>query len=71
MTMPIIDFSHLSPQERLDLIGELWDSIETEHLVLTPAQEAELDRRLTTLDEDIEHGRSADAVLADLQHRHR
>jgi hypothetical protein len=27
--MPAIDYSHLSPAERLDLIGEIWDSIDT------------------------------------------
>lgn len=26
------DFSHLSPEQRLDLIGQLWDSLEADHL---------------------------------------
>ena len=67
--MPSVDFRHLSPQERIDLIGEIWDSIEAEAVPLTPAQTAELDRRLETLDEDIKHGRDARDVLADLRRR--
>jgi putative addiction module component (TIGR02574 family) len=42
----------LTPPERLALIAQLWDSLEHEQLPLTRAQEAELERRLTSLDED-------------------
>ena len=68
--MSAIDFSHLSPQERLDLIGELWDSLDGDPAPLTLAQKAEVDRRLATLDRDIEQGRDAFEVLADLRRRH-
>jgi putative addiction module component (TIGR02574 family) len=44
--MTMIDIDGLSPQERLDLIGRLWDSLDEEDLPLTPEQEAELDHRL-------------------------
>ncbi|MBV8797786.1 MAG: addiction module protein, partial [Hyphomicrobiales bacterium] len=40
--MPTLDISRLSPEERLDLIGELWDSLAAEEVRLTPAQEREL-----------------------------
>jgi len=70
-SMPVIDFSHLSPEERLDLISEIWESLEAVDLPLTPAQEAEIDRRLATLDEDIKHGRDADVVVTDLRRRYR
>lgn len=69
--MPTIDFSHLSPEERLDLISEIWESLEADHVPLTPAQEAEIDRRLATLDEDIKHARDADVVITDLRRRYR
>jgi putative addiction module component (TIGR02574 family) len=69
--MPTIDFSHLSPQERLDLIGEIWDSIEAGQVPLSRAQEVEIEHRLATLDEDIKHARDADAVLADFRNRYR
>ncbi len=68
--MPTIDYSHLSAVERLDLIGEIWDSIETEHVPLTPSQSAELDRRAERLDEDMTHARPAEAVLAELRRRY-
>jgi putative addiction module component (TIGR02574 family) len=54
--MTAIDITKLSPQERLDLIGRLWDSLDSEEVRLTPAQQSELDRRLATLDEDIKAG---------------
>lgn len=69
--MPSIDFSHLSPEERLDLISEIWESLEAVDVPLTPAQEAEIDRRLATLDEDIKLGRDADVVVTDLRRRYR
>ena len=46
----------LSPTERLSLIAQLWDSLEQHHLPLNPAQEAELDRRLASVEEDGSHG---------------
>ncbi|WP_211105100.1 addiction module protein [Azospirillum brasilense] len=42
--MPI-DFSHLSPQERLDLIGELWESLDEGDVPVSEGVRAELDRR--------------------------
>jgi putative addiction module component (TIGR02574 family) len=50
--MPTLDISRLSPKERLDLIGDLWDSLTAEEVQLTPAQERELDRRIATFDDD-------------------
>lgn len=69
--MPTLDYRHLSARERIDLIGEIWDSIDAEAVPLTAAQENELDRRLVTLDEDIKQGRDAAEVLTDLRRRHR
>lgn len=66
----MIDFSHLSQQERLDLIEALWDSINPDDVPLTPAQSAEIQRRLETLDQDIATGRDAMEVLADLRRRY-
>lgn len=68
--MPSIDISHLSRQERIDLIGHLCESLEGAAPALTAVQQAELDRRVATLDDDRKHARSADAVLADLRHRY-
>jgi putative addiction module component (TIGR02574 family) len=68
--MTMIDIESLSPRERLDLIGRLWDSLDANDVQLTPAQATELDRRLETLDEDIQDGRDASDVLAELRRRY-
>jgi putative addiction module component (TIGR02574 family) len=47
-----VDVTKLTTKERLDLIGELWDSIAPKDGRLTPSQEAELGRRMTTFDID-------------------
>jgi putative addiction module component (TIGR02574 family) len=60
----------LSPTERLSLIAQLWDSLEQHHLPLSPAQEAELDRRLASVEEDGSHGISWPSLKSKLeQHR--
>lgn len=54
MTHPFhpFDFSHLSAAERILLAEDLWDSVASgQHAPpLTPAQQEELHRRLTTAD---------------------
>lgn len=42
----------LSPPERLALIAQLWDSLAENQLPLSQAQQAELERRLASLDRD-------------------
>ena len=46
--MATIDIAHLSLEERLRLLDELWESLSrtVEAIPLTSAQHAELDRRL-------------------------
>jgi len=52
MSTPAIDIDKLAPEERLQLIGDLWESLRRtpEDVPLTPAQAAELDRRLDELE---------------------
>jgi putative addiction module component (TIGR02574 family) len=50
--MTTLDITRLTPRERLDLIGELWDSLAAEDVRLTPAQDAELARRMATFEAD-------------------
>ena len=54
MAKPNIDISELSPEERLELIEELWDSLsgQPDALALTDAQREELDRRIDEMDRD-------------------
>jgi putative addiction module component (TIGR02574 family) len=67
--MPALDFSHLSQQERLDLIEALWDSLEAGAVELTEAQAREIDRRVAMLDANPQDGRDAFEVLADFRRR--
>ena len=59
----------LTPSERLALIAQLWDSLEHEQLPLTGAQEAELERRLGSLDEDRRNGVTWASLKAELEQR--
>ncbi len=68
--MTAFDIDQLSPQERIDLIGRLWDSLDAEAVGLTPAQQAELERRLATRADDVRDARPADEVLTELRRRY-
>ena len=46
------ELARLSPEERLVLMGQLWDSLNDSDIPLPEAQKAELARRLSTLDLD-------------------
>ena len=59
----------LTPPERLALIAQLWDSLQPEQLPLTSAQEAELERRLSSLDEDRRNGVTWASLKAELEQR--
>ena len=49
-----LGIDRLSVEDRLQLIQEIWDSLEAggEQLPLTEAQEREIDRRIAALDAD-------------------
>jgi len=70
MTISQTDIERLSPQERLDLIERLWDSLDADTIPLTPAQIAELDRRLETADADLADSVPWETVRAELVARH-
>jgi len=59
----------LSPSERIALIAQLWDSLESDQLPLTSAQRAELDKRLVSLDQDRQNGVTWAALKAELEQR--
>ncbi len=63
------DIGRLTPPERLALIGRLWDSLEQDQVPLTAAQEAELEHRLSSLDQDRREGVSWESVKAELERR--
>jgi putative addiction module component (TIGR02574 family) len=53
-----VSIEALSPEERLELLERLWDSLSVtpSNVPLTKLQRAELDRRLDSLDEDVLKG---------------
>jgi putative addiction module component (TIGR02574 family) len=71
MSSPIFDFSHLSPEERIQLAEELWDSLEPADVPLSDDLGADLDRRLERHRRDPGRGRPADDVLRDVEQRGR
>jgi putative addiction module component (TIGR02574 family) len=52
MAKPALDLSSLTPEEKLELIDDLWGSLRPEGFALTNEQRAELDRRLDRLDRE-------------------
>lgn len=69
MQLSAEEIGRLSVHERLDLIGQLWDSLEHEPLPLSDAQQHELDRRLDTLESDRAKGVSWEALRDELARR--
>jgi putative addiction module component (TIGR02574 family) len=67
--MSELDINSLTPQERLDLIGRLWDSLDQEDVSLTPALEAELARRMKSFDTDAKSAVSWEAIEDGLRNR--
>ena len=65
------EISRLSLEERLALIGQLWDSLGDGDLSLTAAQHAELTRRLASLDHDRAEAVTWEQLRAELAQRSR
>jgi putative addiction module component (TIGR02574 family) len=68
-TMKALGLDCLSPEERLMLAEELWESLaaEPENLVVTDAQRADLQRRLEEYRDDPHAGSTWEEVKARLQ----
>ena len=69
--MPRIDIAALSPEERLELLEEIWDSLSAtpEAVPMTQPQREELDRRLDELDSEGPVGIPWDEVYRRLRDR--
>ena len=63
------EISRLSPDERLALIAQLWDSLDDHQVQLPPHQLAELERRLATLDQDHAQSVTWESLKAELEQR--
>jgi len=66
MATPLFDFTHLTPAERIQLAEDLWDSLpqDSDLPSLSPAQRAELDRRLAEYELHPGSGESWEVVRA-------
>lgn len=71
--MPGINLNDLSPEEKLRLLEELWESLSAtpDAVPLTAAQRQELDSRLDELDRDGPSGIPWDEVLREIESRPR
>jgi putative addiction module component (TIGR02574 family) len=69
--MNAIDIAKLSPEQRLELLEQLWDSLSAtpESIPLTDAQREELDRRLDDLDREGPVGIPWNEVLQRIRNR--
>jgi putative addiction module component (TIGR02574 family) len=68
LTSANCDFSNLTPAERLDLAEALWTSVDADDVdwTLTPAQRAELDRRLAEYDLDPDAGETWESIREEI-----
>jgi len=71
--MPLLshdEISKMSVADRMELMGEIWNSFSATEVPLTAAQSEELDRRLDSFDTDIQRAIPIDQVFARLE-RHK
>ncbi|MEO7966526.1 MAG: addiction module protein [Gemmatimonadaceae bacterium] len=71
MASPVFDFSHLSPEERIRLAEDLWDSLPERDVTLSDAQRAELTWRRALAEAEPNRGRPWREVLAEIAQRAR
>jgi putative addiction module component (TIGR02574 family) len=69
MANPILDFSHLTPDERIELAEQLWDSLEPSAVGPDDEQLAELRRRRAELAADGDPGEPWEQVLDEIAER--
>jgi len=69
--MATVDISRLTPEERSELLDQIWDSLAStpDAVVLTDAQREELDRRLDEIDRDGPTGIPWDEVMRRIRSR--
>ena len=63
------EISRLSPEERLSLIEQLWDSLDHADVPVTPPTRPQLARRLATLEHDRAEAVTWDSLRAELSRR--
>ena len=69
MQLTVQEINRLSPQERLSLIEQLWDSLSDEDVPVPAEQQAELARRLATVEEDRSQAITWESLKVELAQR--
>ena len=69
MAHPIIDFSHLTPAERIELAEQLWDSLSPDAVAPDEGVTAELQQRRAALEADGDPGEPWEQVLDEIDER--
>jgi putative addiction module component (TIGR02574 family) len=70
MGAPAFDFSHLTPEERIQLAADLWDSVTDPAAIPVPAAHAdELRRRVERLERDGARGEPWRITLERIEQR--
>ena len=69
MSDPAVDINSLTPEQKLRLIEELWDSLSDDDIPITEAQKQELERRLADLESNPDRVVPWDEVRRRLQDR--
>ena len=59
----------LTPEDRLDLIADLWESLDTEAIEVTDAEKRLLDERIADLEQNPDDERPFDDFMMDLRSR--
>ena len=67
MALPKVDIDTLSPAERLELIERIWDSLSSDDVELTAAQQAELAHRIEDMERHPEDSVSMSEALRRLR----
>lgn len=66
-TLQDLGIDRLNPEQRLRLLGEIWDSLSLKDLPIPESHREELDRRLVAADTDPSAGRPWEEVRARLR----
>jgi putative addiction module component (TIGR02574 family) len=70
MALPHVDITKLTADERIELIGRLWDSLEPEEAApMSPELEAELRLRIAESDADPDGGEDWETIKQELRSR--
>ena len=71
MGHPAVNLDDLSPEEQLELLGDLWDRLSQQpaNVPWSAEQRDELDRRLDALEEEIKAGRPLGRPWSEVRER--